>query len=129
MRLLLDTHTFPWYVSGDARLSHVARRLIDDPASQAFVSLITMWEVGIKHAKGRLDLDDVPDVFFASEMAKNRFAFLEPKPPHVFAASALPLTDHRDPFDRALVAQAMIEGMTLVSADRKLDPYGVSRLF
>ncbi len=129
MRLLLETHTFLWFVFGQKELSAVAAQAINDPSNTTYVSLVSMWEVAIKHARGRLELVDPPDVLFASGIFSNRFEYLPLRPPHVYRAAALHLTDHRDPFDRALVAQAMVEGMTLVSADQKLDRYDVSRLF
>lgn len=128
MKLPLDTHAFLWFVFGQKELSSRATAAINDPSNEVYVSLVSMWEVAIKHARGRLELKDQPDVFFASEMIKNGFVYLPIKPAHVFSAAALTLTDHRDPFDRALAAQAKVEGLVLVSADEKLDRYGIQRL-
>ena len=129
LRLLLDTHAFLWFVFGQRELSSVAATAILDPRNEVYISLVSMWETGIKHALGRLDLRVSPTEFFATQIPKNGFEHLPLEPVHVFAAAALPQNEHRDPFDRALVGQALVEGLTLVTADPKLDRYGVPRLF
>lgn len=113
---------------GQDDLSPTALEAIGAPESEVFVSLISFWEVAIKHAKGRLELVESPEDFFTTQMAKNGFELLQLTPRHVFTAAALPLHDHRDPFDRVLAAQALTEELLLVSVDQKLDQYGLKRL-
>ncbi len=119
MSLLLDTHALLWFAQGDARLGDTARAAIRRGAA---VSAITTWEIAIKQAQGRLDgsslaawleADDYPELPFTSR--------------HGRVAGALPPL-HRDPFDRALVAQAQVEGLVLVTADREVQQYDVALL-
>jgi PIN domain nuclease of toxin-antitoxin system len=118
MRLLLDTHVAIWWLSGSRRLSASTRREIED-ASNAYLSAVSLWEIFIKQDIGRLEL---PDGFVSA--LRDDFTELALTIDHAVEGRALPLL-HRDPFDRMLVAQARAEGLTLVSADRKLSEYGV----
>ena len=121
MRLLLDTHVAIWWLSGDRRLSATTRLAIED-ASNAYLSAVSLWEIFIKQDTGRLEL---PAGFVAA--LRDDFSELQLTFDHAVECRALPLL-HRDPFDRMLVAQAKAEGLTIVSADRKLSEYGVSVL-
>jgi PIN domain nuclease of toxin-antitoxin system len=128
MRLLLDSHTFLWFVGGDASLASAARAAIEDPQNEKFVSHATAWEVAIKISLGKLRLQvDYHDLFPATLLA-NGFRELPLSFQHFEALLNLPL-HHRDPFDRLLVAQAQSEGMTLVSRDPHLAAYGVPLLW
>lgn len=123
MRLLLDSHAFLWFVSGDRRLSPAARAAIED-CSEAWLSHASIWELAIKHAAGRLTLrDPLP------EMAdRGGFLLLAIAVRHIEAAVRLPF-HHRDPFDRMLVAQAIEEGLTLATEDETLHRYPVAWLW
>ena len=121
MRLLLDTHVAIWWLSGDRRLSPTTRRAIED-ASNAYLSAVSLWEIFIKQDTGRLEL---PAGFVA--VLRDDFVELQLTFDHAVEGRSLPLL-HRDPIDRMLVAQARAEGLTIVSADRKLAEYGVSVL-
>jgi PIN domain nuclease of toxin-antitoxin system len=130
MELLLDTHSFLWYVTGDTALSTLASSLIADRANRPLVSVVSMWEVAIKYGKGKLLLSKPPEDLFREEMLANDFHLLDLRPHHVFLAGSLPpVVGHKDPFDRVLVAQAQAEGIPLVSGDAALDAYGVTRLW
>jgi PIN domain nuclease of toxin-antitoxin system len=118
MRLLLDTHVAIWWLSGDGRLSAATRKAIED-APNAFVSAVSLWEILIKQDTGRLDL---PTGF--ADALRVDFIELPLTFDHALAGRALPLV-HRDPFDRMLVAQAKVEALTIVTADRMLAEYGV----
>jgi len=124
VRLLLDTHVFLWWASNAPELSDSARALISDPASTVFVSAATAWEVAIKAGQGRLDVPKNPERFFADQLERHNFWALEVSFAHTLAVRGLP-DHHQDPFDRLLVAQAQIEGLTLVSADPAIPLYGV----
>lgn len=122
MRLLLDTHVVLWWLGDDKRLSPAARDEIVI-AEEVRVSAATVWEIAIKRALGRLD---VPDDYL-EHVERTRFRPLAIGFEHAEAAGALP-RHHDDPFDRMLVAQARVERLTLVTADRRLAEYGVAVL-
>ena len=128
MRLLLDTHTLIWYTSADPKLSAAALAAISHPANDVAVSAASLWEVGIKAAKGALELDmSFPD-FVLTAITLPGFAYLGVNPDHVIDLLSLPF-HHKDPFDRMLVAQTRAEGMTLVTRDDKIALYDVPRLW
>ena len=118
MRLLLDTHVAIWWLSGDRRLSK-ATRLAIEGATEAFLSAVSLWEIFIKQDTGRLDLP----IGFVDAL-RDDFVELSLTFDHALEGRALPLL-HRDPFDRLLVAQAKVEGLTIVTSDRMLSEYGV----
>jgi PIN domain nuclease of toxin-antitoxin system len=126
--LLLDTHTFLWFVFGSIRMSEKAEALIQDPANRKFLSLATPWEVGIKVSTGKLTVSQPVDQFFAEEMYANSVQMLPITLAHIARVSTLPF-HHRDPFDRILIAQSLTENMALVSADAALDAYSIVRLW
>jgi PIN domain nuclease of toxin-antitoxin system len=121
MRLLLDTHVAVWWLDGDRRLSKATRAAIES-AAEAYVSVVSLWEIFIKQDKGRLDL---PAGFVNA--LRDDFADLPLTVDHVLEGRALPGV-HRDPFDRMLVAQAIAEGLTIVTADHALANFQVSVL-
>lgn len=126
MRLMLDTHTFLWFVLDDPRLSTSAKTLIEEPASDVLISPASFWEIAIKVRLGKLDLRSSYDDFMHRGIVGNDFAILPIEPKHTSLLTTLPLY-HKDPFDRLLVAQASIENIPIVSADDALDAYGVQR--
>jgi PIN domain nuclease of toxin-antitoxin system len=128
MRLLLDTHTFLWYVLNDAQLSATARVLIDDPANDVLVSPVTYWEVAIKVSIRKYALAVPYEDFMRQGIEGNAFEILPIEPRHTAALVTMP-HHHRDPFDRLLIAQALVEGIPIVSIDPQFDQYGVSRLW
>lgn len=119
MKLLLDTHAAIWWLAGDARLSNRARRAITRAGASAAVSAASAWEASIKRAAGRLRGPEL-----VSAMTAAGFPFLGIDEHHAKLAGELPLL-HRDPFDRMLVAQATIEQLVIVTADRCIPRYGV----
>lgn len=123
MRLLLDTHVFLWWSENDPRLKPVARRAIEG-ADLVMVSAASAWEAAVKSALGKLRVG-VP---FEEAVEINAFEKLPVEFRHAAAVAALP-PHHGDPFDRMLAAQALTEGLTLVTHDRWLQPYGVPVLW
>jgi len=119
-RLLLDTHTFLWWLMDDPRLGSNARGIIADDQNSVFVSATTGWEIAIKKALGKLE---APDGFDALVDAEG-FEHLPITFFHSEQAGALP-NHHKDPFDRMLVAQAQAEGLVIVTADQMIPQYGV----
>ena len=128
MRLLLDTHTLLWLLVNDPALSAKARQTIEDPANQSFISIVTLWEIAIKSGTGKLALPAPFSTVFPAELVQNGIGVLSVEVPHLEALLQL-LSIHRDPFDRLLVAQAIVEGMTLVTSDVQLANYPVPALW
>ena len=118
MKLLLDTHVILWWQRDDRRLKPAARRAIAD-AETVWVSAASAWEVAIKVGLGRLRLTEPFGVLIAAD----NFTELPLTLAHAEALAALP-PHHADPFDRMLIAQARVEGATLITHDRALAPYG-----
>lgn len=128
MRLLLDTHTFLWFILDDPKLSATARDLVCDGDNIAQISPASYWEIAIKISLGKYRLPEPYADFMERELAANDFGVLPIMPKHTAILTDLPF-HHRDPFDRMLVAQAICEGIPLVSVDPNLDAYGVTRLW
>lgn len=128
MRLLLDTHAFLWWVGDAPELSAKARAAIGKADNPCFVSLASCWEMAIKASLGKLTLAQPVERFVPEQIAANGFQLLAIDFRHVGRVESLPF-HHRDPFDRLLVAQAISEKLTLVSADASLSAYGVKRLW
>ena len=128
MRLLLDTHAFLWWINNDPSLSESARIAISSELNECYLSLASCWELAIKTSIGKLQLTKTVDRFIPEELAANDFQLLTIDFRHVAKVETLPF-HHRDPFDRLLVAQALIEKMTVISADTVLSEYGIKRLW
>ena len=125
MRLFLDTHTFLWYIFGDRQLSTAATALLQNPANEKYLSIASPWEVGVKISTGKLTLSVPLEAYFEEQMKLNSVQTLPITLAHIARVSALPL-HHRDPFDRMLIAQSLVEGIPLVSADAVFNAYGVT---
>lgn len=121
MRILLDSHVALWWLDDHPSLGPRCRELIEH-ADEAFISAVTPWELGIKRALGKLAMPDGLTV----ELETQGFVSLSITAMHAELAPSLP-AHHRDPFDRMLVAQAQLEALVLVTADRLLDSYDVER--
>jgi len=128
MRLLLDTHTFLWWLADDPSLSAKARSAIADGRNECFLSLASCWELAIKCSLGKLRLNQPIERFIPDEMSANGFHLLAIDFRHVAKVETLPFY-HRDPFDRLLAAQALLDKMTIVSCDTVLSEYGVKRIW
>ena len=128
MRLLLDTHSFLWFISGSTNLSPTARTLIEDASNQPLLSAASLWEMAIKLSLGKLSLAQPFGVLIPQQMRLNGIKLLGIEIEHTAAVSKLPF-HHRDPFDRLLIAQAMVEQMPIVSADTAFDTYPIKRLW
>jgi PIN domain nuclease of toxin-antitoxin system len=128
VKLLLDSHAFYWWDEGDTRLSQAAKAAILDPANEKYVSAASAWEMTIKHNGGKEPgfLRIVSDT--SNIMAAHGFLELPITIRHAQVAGGLPSL-HRDPFDRMLIAQSIVEAMSLVSGDSVIDLYGSMRLW
>lgn len=126
MKLLLDTHALLWFIAGSPSLSANARNLIEDPSNEKSISIVSIWETAIKVSIGKMTLSAPFDDLFPHQLQINGFGLFPVKVEHTSIITALPF-HHRDPFDRLLAAQAISEGMTLVSADDVFDAYTINR--
>lgn len=128
MNFLLDTHAFLWFIAGSDDLSAAARELIEDPANQPFLSAASLWEMAIKLSLGKLHLALSFEKLVPEQMMLNGIQFLPIEMSHVMPVATLTF-HHRDPFDRLLIAQALVEQMPIVSGDPAFDPYPVQTLW
>jgi PIN domain nuclease of toxin-antitoxin system len=128
MQLLLDTHAFLWWLSGDDQLSAAARSAIADEGNGIFISSASAWEITTKHRIGKLPGVAAIVTNLEGAIVDQGFIGLPISLRHGQVAGALPGT-HRDPFDRMLIAQAMLENLVLVSNEQPFDAYGVGRLW
>lgn len=120
MNVLIDTHILLWWLADDPALPDVARTTIAEPATKVVVSAVTVWEIAIKQAAGRLDAPDN----LMSTLDENDFNTLPMTASHALDAARLP-PHHADPFDRMLIAQAAAEDLVLVTVDRHFTHYDV----
>lgn len=121
MKLLLDTHLLLWAAGQPSRLTATARKLIDTPANELLFSAASIWEVAIKRGLGRSDFQVDPRLLRRG-LLDNGYSELPILSEHVVAIDSLPPI-HKDPFDRLLVAQATVEGITLLTADSRVAQY------
>ena len=121
MRLLLDTHALLWWLADDDQLGSQARKLIEDPGNDVLVSVVSLWEIVVKVRVGKLEADigEVVDT-----IPREGFALLDISMAHLLALARLPM-HHRDPFDHLLMAQAIEEDATFISADRNASRYPI----
>ena len=128
MKLLLDTHALLWWFRDDPALSRPAHAAIADGESQVFVSAVSAFEIALKFRLGKLPHARGLVAGFQQMVAGYGFTPLDVSAEHGLVAGAL-ATGHRDPFDRLLIAQAIVENLTLVSDERVFDTAGASRLW
>ena len=128
MSILLDTHAMLWFVLKDPQLSAGAHHAIRFRSADAFISPASFWEVAIKVRRGNYRLTVPFNVFFETALEKNGFKILPITIKHAAQVAELPLI-HRDPFDRLIVAQALVEDLSLVTRDSILDQYGIKRIW
>lgn len=128
MRLLLDTHSFLWFILDDAQLSSTARKLVADSANDIEISPASYWEIAIKIRLGKYVLPQPYRQFVETQIAVNHFDILPIEPKHTALLTTMPL-HHKDPFDRLIVAQALAEETPIVGIDARFDAYGVKRLW
>jgi len=122
LRILLDTHVLLWWLGGDPRIEGKAQDLIADPANDILVSVVSLWEIVVKVRVGKLEAD-IRDIVAA--INTQGFEALEIRPEHLEDLVRLPM-HHRDPFDHLLIAQAIAEGLTLLSEDQHVSAYPVA---
>jgi PIN domain nuclease of toxin-antitoxin system len=128
VRALLDTHAFVWHIQAAAEESSVCRNLIDDRQNELLISIATFWELAIKASIHRAVVEGPVHTFIQAAALHYGVKLLPIELQHVGIVQSLPL-HYRDPFDRMLVAQALAEGVPIMSRDAQLDAYGVERIW
>jgi len=128
LRLLLDTHAFLWFLAGDPKLSDHARALIEEPRNERNVSVASLWEIAIKVSVGKLEVNGTFAEVFPPQIESNAIRVLPIEPGHLDIVSRLPF-HHRDPFDRLILAQGLVEGLPILSRDSEFDNYSVERIW
>jgi PIN domain nuclease of toxin-antitoxin system len=125
MRILLDTHIFLWFISGDTQLSTDVRDAIRDPDNEVYLSAISVWEAIVKYQLGKLPLPDHPETYLPKQRDLHQIASLALDEISVVQLAKLPLL-HRDPFDRMLICQALQNGLTIATVDTAIRAYSVN---
>ena len=125
MSNLLDTHTLIWFLSGDNLLSEDAKALIEEAGTINFVSVASLWEIAIKISLNKLELNR-PYKELSEQIKLNGFNVLPVTFEDTLTVSTLPF-HHRDPFDRLIIAQSLVDQLPIISQDRLFDAYGVKR--
>jgi PIN domain nuclease of toxin-antitoxin system len=128
MRLLLDTHSFLWFIRGAIPLSDTARNLIENTDNDIYLSSASLWEIAIKVSTGKLLLSQPYEVYIPLQVELNNFHILDISINHAARVATLPF-HHRDPFDRLLIAQSFVEQMPLISNETLFDAYNITRLW
>jgi PIN domain nuclease of toxin-antitoxin system len=128
VRVLLDTHAFLWWVDGTHPVGRRAKTAVADADTEVLLSIASCWEIAIKVSLGKLRLAKPVDRFITEQLALNGFSVLEASLRHVCRVADMPF-HHRDPFDRVLIAQALLEDIPIVSNERVFDAYGVKRIW
>lgn len=128
MKLLLDTHTFMWFIDGNEKLHDYARNLIEDVSNERLLSIASLWEMSIKSSLGKLSVTISFLDLVETQVKPNDIVLLPIGPAHLDTLRTLPF-HHRDPFDRLLIAQSMVEGSVVLSRDAAFDSYPIRRIW
>jgi len=128
MKLLLDTCAFLWLILGAEALTDRAKDLFADPDNEVFLSVVSAWEIAVKHALGRLALPEEPRLYVPEQRERHGIQSLPLDEQSALQVSALPGI-HGDPFDRMLISQALINGLTILSPDELIRKYPVRVLW
>ena len=128
MRLILDTHAFLWWITDDPQLSSRARHVIGNRDNELFLSVASAWEIAIKTRIGRIRLRERPDRFIPDQLSRNGISPLPIEISHALHTARLP-TIHRDPFDRLIIAQCVLEKLPIVTRDTIIPRYKVETIW
>jgi PIN domain nuclease of toxin-antitoxin system len=128
MRLLLDTQSFIWFIEGNTKLSTLARMHIEDIANVRQLSIASLWEIAIKMSIGKLNLGLPFATLIPQQLDRNLVDLLDITVEHLAVVANLPF-HHKDPFDRLIISQAIVEQMPIISVDSAFDAYGITRLW
>jgi len=128
MKVLLDAHTFIWFIMGDPELGPQASKLTKNPDNEVLVSIATPWEIAIKMSLDKLNMKAPFDQLFPAQLQINNFTLLTIEISHLAQLTTLPW-HHRDPFDRLMIAQSLVENVPILSRDANFDAYNLERLW
>ncbi|MBC8228839.1 type II toxin-antitoxin system VapC family toxin [bacterium] len=127
MKILLDTHIFLWFISGDTRLSESLKEIIREPDNEVYLSVVSVWEAIIKHQLGKLPLPESPEIYLPKQRQRHLICSLPVDEESVAQLSQLPPI-HRDPFDRMLISQAIQHKLTILTVDDAIRAYPVAAI-
>lgn len=125
MKILLDTHIFLWFISGDNRLSTDVRDAIGDSDNEVYLSVVSIWESIVKYQLGKLPLPESAEIYLPKQRDRDQIANLDLDEGSVAQFTSLPSL-HKDPFDRMLICQALQHGLTIATVDSAIRAYSVS---
>lgn len=128
MRYLLETNALLWFLANDKKLSHRARQLIESSSNESVLSVVSLWEIAIKTALGKLDLAEPFEQMFPKQLQLNRIEVLDITVDSLIKLTTLPFY-HRDPFDRLIIAQGLTEELPTISVDTVFDAYSIDRIW
>lgn len=128
MKILLDTQAFLWFITDDPKLSAFARSLIENSDNERLLSIASLWEIAIKMSLGKLEMGRPFEELIPHQLELNDINVLVIEVAHLKKVAVMPF-HHRDPFDRLIIAQSLVEQLPVVSIDAKFDDYGVERLW
>ncbi len=128
MKVLLDTHTFLWWVADDPQISVTAKNIIANPDNDIYLSVVSAWEIIIKVGTGKLSLSEPPEIYIPTRIASNQFEVLPVQISHILEINSLPSL-HKDPFDRLLIAQSLVENFPLITVDSAIAQYPVQTIW
>ena len=124
MKILLDTCTFLWMVTDAPELSDLSREVFVNPGNEVYLSAVSTWEIAIKHAMGRLPLPEVPEKFIPAQRKEHGVTSLALEEEATLHLTRLPEM-HKDPFDRMLICQAIVQGLVILSPDELIMQYPI----
>ena len=128
MNYLLDTHTFLWWITDDDSLTQKVKEIISLPENNIYFSTVSSWEIMIKHKLGKIQFPLEPEILLPIQVSNNNFDILEISLPHTLALKDLE-DHHKDPFDRLLVAQSLVENMPILTLDENIKKYRVETVW
>ncbi len=126
-RLLLDTNAFLYFINNDTALSKKAKKVVEAEVD-LLISAASLWEIAIKFSIGKLTLPDIFGNFIPAQIRQNNIEILPITLPHLAKVSSLPF-HHKDPFDRLIIAQSIVENLPVISSDVAFDLYGIERIW
>ncbi|MBD2452760.1 type II toxin-antitoxin system VapC family toxin [Nostoc sp. FACHB-87] len=127
MKILLDTHIFLWFISGDKQLPTDVRNAICNLDNQIYLSVVSIWECIVKYQLGKLPLPESPEIYIPKQRDRHQIANLDLDEGSVTQLASLPAL-HKDPFDRMLICQALQYGLTIATVDSAIRAYSVSTI-
>jgi PIN domain nuclease of toxin-antitoxin system len=128
MRILIDTQSIIWFAENNPQLSKAARAAMEDSENTCYISMASFWEMSIKINLGKLYVNGLTLTEFMDEIEENAFKTLDILRPHILENERLPL-HHRDPFDRLIIAQSIVENMPIITSDDAFDAYSITRIW